>query len=321
MDKIDIKLFHTPILNCIENIQTSVVSWKGYHHELLFSESWGFAFDSKCTDEKILLGKRIDRNERSMLELFKEHYGMEINFHSEKNENMLSSIRAVLETGNPVVIGMDVFWEPWGEFYQEFHHYPNARLVVGIDEKNEVLNYYAIINSKEELQLSFENFGNGCGMYGTFDFSGKKKDLDWKKEVRKSLSRLEGNMDTESAFDSMRHFADVLENELDIVKEIEGYNTHTWVAPIMLNTTWVANGRYKFAEFLKYITEHFQADELLDFSTLLIQAGDTWNTINDILTKLMFVPGNRSLMSKIASRIKEVADFEENIATKMKGII
>lgn len=317
-----IKPVHYDFLNCIEDAVISAIEWAGYRYELLFSEAWSFPFDLKDYNVSQNLGTSLKVNHE-----FDENAGRNLEkYHGIKGvvsdgislEKVIKTIRCELENNRPVMVSMDSFFCPWDWNYGK-HYSVHAFLVTGIGDNGELFccdGFFRTCKTitKEELERGY------LGWYVTFSFAGNEKvDVNWREILENAVHQLK-EANPLNCFDSIRKYADVLENKNDIKKEIQGYEDDLFLVPLIYNLESIAYGRRKFAKLLNYFEEGTGIQTLQVLSNNLIEIASLWANVRAMLLKTAFLDDLDEISlikQKVVKRLRDIADKEESTANQL----
>lgn len=311
--KLEIPIKNEEGYNCVDNILSAVAHWAGIDYELMFSESWGFAYNPQ-QGKNLTLGKCLNSCFENRDKLIEKYHGLKLNFCTPINTNdLLDIIKSELNKKKPVSINMDVFWCAWFKQGYQIYHAPHYVLVEEYDEISEILYCKDGEMACNGAQLSISDLEKGSDTCLTFSFlENSKYDNDWRKIIKNAVDKLYST----NAFDAMRRFSIDFSNNFDIKKEVYGYEAFVGKAPLFKEISTIGACRKKFAKTLQYLSRTHNL-QLYEISEMLQQVGDRWGSIFGMLMKSYYLPDNISLITKIASKINKIADYEEQIANML----
>lgn len=327
MLKLDVKPVYFESANCIEN---SVMTAAGYFrrdYRPMFADSWSFKFDKNCEDN--IIGNRISAPDDTMLNNLSVYCGVGIRENEfDSVEAVLDNIESELKGNRPVIIFIDGYWTPWDSIYKAKHFYYHSCLAVGIDYSAKALicadSYYnhELKDPVRYFNIPLEGFYNGSKKSSaTFCLSNAYDNIDWKKSLSNTAGRLKNVSESESIPRAIRRFADEIEENLCIEKEVEGYEDNLiWQAPIIHNILRVKASRKFFVEYLSYIYQHYNVSELLPIIEDVRSAALKWSRVLELLAKSAFSPEHNINKRKISDNIREIADIEETAMLKIGSI-
>ncbi|MCL6588780.1 MAG: hypothetical protein K6U80_02400 [Firmicutes bacterium] len=314
---LDIKPLHIEGHDCLEDLIASVAAWWNRSHELIFIESWGFYFDQNSGD---IFGKRL-RPVADIEILIKKQKFLE-KFHGIKciynntiaSAGVLNFLRLQIQAGFPIICFIDMFWCPCSHGYKK-RHASHTILVTGIDGAGENLFFIDPLISKKGERISAGEFLEGYESCITFIKKDLKRlHLSWRKIIQDAVR----NLKSSAVFEQMRIFAGELERNVDLTVEID--NSHfIWDAPLMKRIQEVKGGRLKFILALQYLVKNFGAVKLEEACEKLKYVASRWDVVYSILVK-SYLSKNKEVIAQAATKIREIADLEEDIARLLLDI-
>ncbi len=318
--KLDIKPVHYDFLTCLEDIVVSVAQWAGYRYELALSEVWSFNFNPPNSEEYYSLGESLEVFEKDLEADLAKYHGIKV-ILKEANSfaEFIEVLRLELENGRPVLVSMDSFLCPWDWNFQK-RHISHTFLISGLDDSTSLLyccdgfyQTYGII-SKDELKSGFDAW------YGTFSLEGAEEiQVNWGQILGNAIQQLKTDNGSVNAFNSMRRFADVLENTADIQNEIQGFEDNLFEAPFVKKLEKIAYGRRKFAKMMDYFAEETGLEVFAGSAADLERAASQWANVRALLIKEVFSKDG-SFKTRALVKIREIADLEEDIANRITWV-
>lgn len=300
--------------NCMDNILATVARWANRDYELMFCNSWGFAYNP---DQKkdLILGSYIKSCFENRNELLEKYHGIKLNFYKANNtSDLLKRIKTELRKKNLVSINTDVFLCPWFKQGYKIYHYLHYVFIEDYDEVNGILYCKDGTMGSNTGQLTISDLEIGSNTCLTFSFiETEKGNNDWHKIIKSAVDRLYSS----NAFDAMRRFSIDFSGNFNIQNEVSGYEAFIGIAPLFREISTVGACRKKFAKTLQYLAKIHNLEQLQRLSEILNQIGDRWGSIFGMLLKSYHLPNNTSLINKIASKISKMADEEEEFANML----
>jgi len=314
---LQIKPVHYDFLNCIEDNIVSVIQWMKADFEIMFSESWNFNIEIK--DLSLSIGDIINSGVtiKDELTLLEKYRGIRTTINNNKStKDLFESIKYELSINMPTLVLIDEFLLPWSNKFQSIHNQAHCCIVTGIDNDKRIILTDAWYR-KENGAITLNNFYRGVNL-NTYKFE-KQSEVDnslinWQEVLKFNVQRLLGGKN--NVFEGIRFFANILESDLDIKKEIQGYE-QIFQIPIIRKMLTICRNRKQFSIFLEYIYNLGNCCEMLKISECMAIASNMWNIVYAMTKKSMLSKYNKSLYLRIANKIREIADYEENLANNI----
>lgn len=303
---------------CFQGVLVSLAKYFNYEYELMFASSWGFDIcPSNPLEEYCSFGYRLKSCEKvSFLELIQKYHGISV---IKKEVNTVSALEKIvkseLEKGLPVTLAIDSFWCSWTYTYKKYH-YDHVILITAINVKDKFFQCIDPYYSNKTEKIYFNEIEGNFEECNIFELGEPFiKDITWYKVVGEALLLLKYN-DEQSAFNNIRFFADEFEEKLDLKLEIQGYDT-LYAAPLFVQLKRIRAFRLTFSKTLQYLSKKYRIVELQNSASQLKSVADLWSRLSIILIKMTMIPQPDILRKRAAELIREIADFEENIACKL----
>ena len=325
---LDIRLsYERESRNCIEDLVVSVASWLRRKHELMYAESWGFNFHSGDHGGGERLGERIGPAMGERWGLLERHHGIKwVVGKSPPGDGLAALVRGELGAGFPVALSQSE-----GGMQRESSDLGMERaappyfLVVGFDDREEVLFFlryntnYAVDRNWEVERLSAGDLRHWEGSYMRVRLTGRDRweEVDGFEVIENAVGRL-GNLNECGSIVSIRNFADALDQSLDMEAEMEGCANYYWT-PLFYNLMRVSHGRFQFARLLRHLGCQGHITQFHEASELFAALGREWNLVRSLLMKLASRSGDRQLLGRICTRVRELAAGEEELAAALLG--
>ncbi len=308
--QLDIAPFHSDFSNCLEECMITVSNFYQRNYILMYSQSWGFSFD---TNNYLLngTGSCINDDRGRIYDLYHSYHGIKMSFEHKNNpQEVINVIIRHIMADNPIGIFMDTFYYSWDP--NKNQHGKHWFLVTGVDTEKEVFYCTDPYFMQKNAILEFKDFINGyLGVLFIFEITKSELlDYDWKNLVLTSVKKLEGENGRKSIFYSMEDFAVSVENGFCIEKETSSSN-RVIDMPYYVNLQSVNRGRLQYAIFLEYIAAKYSVTELLSISEKLKQVSYKWDVLRGILTKAILTKNEAIIKSKIPPHIREISNIEK----------
>ncbi len=317
---LNLKPVLTKEFSCFDNVLIHVVNWYGKGYIYMFAESLPFSYNKSGNK----IGNNIILDPISKFYLMKEYYGVNSFYHERHmSDKALDTIKAEIDSNNPVMIGFDTYWMPWDPVYLKLHFIYHYCIAIGYDDNN----IYFFDPSKgleESIPLSIEYFLNGVGHYITFSkvegFNSEK--ITWPLVLKGTLKSLKQNQNGHNFQKSLELLAKDIEMNLDIQLEFKGQTTATaWQAAIVQKVWLIKWYRVAFCSILGFICDTWHKGE--DIVSLLNEYKklvSIWGIINSLLYR-GFLENDSSVKDSIVNNIEETMNYEIGTIDKLAKII
>ncbi|MEF2965908.1 hypothetical protein V3851_08710 [Paenibacillus sp. M1] len=312
---------HEDYRSCLEDILASVSAYWKRDHELMFIGSWNFCFRSSCTNTSETLGSRLHEGEENTRRYLDYYHGIVLETHDPISEKELWEIVASELTGNkPVIIYVNDYWCPWSKNYrirEEMH----PCLAVGMGSDDNGLFCLDPYNVSNIQFLSADLCGRLHRKCGTFQLQDRQeKPHNWSEIIYKaSFGMLKKEADFGNRFDDMRAFAQEIGRSLDL--DVEARENGWMLDSLLLDRLkYIMRRRKQFAVVLNYLALNCEEEAvpyLSHHSRQMLEAAQQWEIILQLLLKMFYTKSWETGRLKIADKLRELADFEEQIALAM----
>ncbi|MEK3875930.1 BtrH N-terminal domain-containing protein [Paenibacillus sp. FSL M7-0420] len=323
---LDIKPLWYENSDCFESIIASVADWKGYNYEMIFTQSWGFGIDEENPDYPGLLGWRIHSGKGRIAPVLREFHRIEFVMQRAVNfGELMNIILNELNKGLPIAIEVDIYNCPWQNDYQKIHN-SHFVLVVGMDNATCSLICVDTMPPKNNVSLPVDFLQDKLVMCGIFNYlPAESSPLDARPVLREVTAKVLGHkgyynnfgdeFGPKNNFETMRLFAMFVRENMNLRDEVYGYDqSNLNMAPIIWRLKNIGWNRKLFTKSLEYMS---RITPQLDFSGSIEQlnhAALLWDWVSNLLWKSA-LSGNLSNNNvKIADKIMQAADLEEEIA-------
>ncbi|MEC0168785.1 BtrH N-terminal domain-containing protein [Paenibacillus graminis] len=320
MNVLDIIPIHRDWRNCTEDTIVSVASWLQRNHELMYAESWGFAFDIRQWSSTGKLSTSLSPDSGNMFPLLAQYHGIDIRIVENLSfQDTAGVIARELAESRPVIVELDTYECPWDSGYHSYH-YPHTNLIVGYDEANRMYSLIDCFYQKQSIKLSSEScfsYDSNRNRVAVFQCSTLPEPVaDWRTIIRHAARRIRGPEQTDHSFHQMRSLAAILEQSPDLNEEFKQHK-HIWMAPLLSVLNAISNGRRQFAAVLQYLNTRQQEQDFHETVDELYYAASQWSILLSMVTKSYYSPRDRSLLPRAADKLRMIADKEEHIAGQL----
>lgn len=318
MDKISIKPIQEIDCDCSEHSIITILSWLGYDYRMIFSKHWNFIFTPESSKNNIV-GDQIFNKNIDLEDYVADLFGISFKKIICKKNEAISIIKEELNKSMPLIAGIDPFWYPLDNNYQ-VRHSNHIIIITGIDiEKQELLCIDPYL-TKEEVTYSIENFEKSMYFLARVDKEHRVKEVNNSKFISDSIRSIV-NENEVNFFDSMRGFADYIETDMDIEAEIPDIHNMDY-APIIQTLNRVALSRTIFSKYLAYVADNsIQSGSIEALAADVQKAREKWRVVRTYIAKARVVDEHQLFLKKVSKKVREIADFEENILEELKNIL
>lgn len=320
---LNIKPIHDDSCDCTEDLIISIAHWLNMDYEIIFADSWGFEFKPAENSQKVI-GEMIKPG-KNLWGLTEDSLGIKlINVKVNDFNDLLHELNIELSNGRPVIITIDSYWNPSDFNYQKNHFYYHTILAIGYDSINDNIIYIDPFTAPDSiLNLPINNLKEGLGpSLKKLKFVNKTiKKFDWSGILNDLILKLEGRKSCETPFNvSMKSFADYIKKYFDFSIESAGYN-HPPHWPICMAIERIYKGRKQFLIFLKYCFEKYNLPGFIHLFEGLEKVSLEWSMIRMLLIKGTMVENANALIKRIATKVNELAIFEEDLYFDLKKLL
>jgi hypothetical protein len=301
-------------MDCVLDNIISVVSWLERDYEFMFSRSWAFELETSGKNSKIGEMIKSGISLLDQLTLLENYHGIKIirNIYNTV-QDLLNSIRCELLKQLPTLVFLDEYWLPWSNKFQTTHYPGHGCLVTGIINNEKIIitdPWY----KKQNVCLTLRDFKQSARIESvTFIIKDKinNESLKWKELL---IGRCKELVDqTNNTFQKLRTFADIIENNLDIVNETKDCE-HIYQIQLVSRTLVISRNRKQYSMFLHYLWEQYKAYELANIHKSMDYISYQWDIVCAMIKKAMFLSSIAEIKDRIANRVRGIANLEEKLA-------
>lgn len=315
---VPIRIIHNPSYDCYDNLIIALSKYWNKNYEMMSLNSWGFLYDSTITSN--ILGNKIKENSCTNYNLLESFHGIKSISNSQKNPyKIIEDIKTEITCNRPVAIYVNTFWSPW--YSSDYQKINGDHYCLAID--TDPFNNIKIVDSQfanDGALLPFNDYINGYGDYTTFEQVPIKNDLNnWPFFIWDSIKQL-SPIDSKSIFEQMRDLSSEILKSLDLNIEVIGYENDPFTAPIFQNIFYIGRRRKQFSISLSYIGKNCNVYDLNIISNRMYEIGNKWSATFGLLCKSYYLGKNFNIINKLCTRIKELADEEEQVFEMLRSI-
>ena len=313
---IDIPLQNLGDMPCYDQNIVCYAMAEKRRYEMIFAGAWGFEFREEEETDK--LGEKIKSRTILNMNYLKRYHGIDV-YRSEvtKEDDFIGLLEEEIEKGNPVMVFVTPYYFPWNEHYRKFdNHLYHALMVVGVDREKSCVYCLDNMYKHKNAELSFEDFllGNN-GKYWIFSCVPEyEKKVDVEEMIQYCLRKLRRNTDELKDIQDIRRFADAMEKNFNLKREIDNKHGGIWIEPIIFNIGGILADRLDYSRLLTYVLEQKEDENLLLVKEQMDKMALAWNQIRGMLIKGYYLENPTQLVKRVIKRIRHVADLEEETA-------
>ena len=309
--QLNIKPIHFDGADCFLDSILSLTIYYNREYELTYSDLWDFKWLPEDPMLPGYIGYRII--DEAIFDRCKFNKYCCIDY-SLSYINSFDEFRLILQgeiiKNLPIIIHINTFWCPW---HYEYKIKRNSHfcMVVGLDQ----FNLYCIdpiLNTKIN-QLSNEDFIKGMDYYYKFDVWEPVNNFNYGNILYESVNKIINN----NHFDNIHRFADRFEKQFDYSLEYKDFTINALNVPMHINLGVISGMRKMYSTFLKHISKQIRKNNLCDFVLQMDSISSKWNSVKGILVKSCFKEFTDECKVKIVSLIREIAEMEERLATRL----
>lgn len=276
--RIKLPMEKTEPMFCAESAAASIAKWMNHHYELMFVDMLGFDFDYEAALKDGVMGKNltIGFTVRQILDNLEKYHGIKVKATFVNSENVISFLKECIDRNMPIGMSYSEEYCDWTNGTEESY-----LLLYGYEEEH-FLCYDMHTYEKIEWALSFKNM---------VDFVQSMKEARCEtyyleREERKDVSvdtiieRInECRYCTDEMLEKRLQMADYIEHQIDIQREVKGYEDIVFNAPLFLNITHILRGRKLLASSFEYIYNITRDRSALECSFVFNKFGNRWKKI------------------------------------------
>ena len=312
--KLNIELIDNLEHNCLKGLIASIAEWKKKDYTLVYAESWDFVMNYEIKGINPQSFVHLGIPDTLKYDLLKSSTGISLNqIFNKSKEEFITTVKSELAQQRPIIIMLDYFWCPWNKDVSNITRNPHhASVVVGFDE----LGFNCLDYSPrcDKCTLPYENIVY-IDEYITINIDKPTYDYNYGDIIKRSINVLESH----DIFKAMRRFGNFIEESFDPVKYLEDVENNAWM-PNIWQLTLIAEGRCLYSKTLRTISGKNKIGSLLSIAERLDSTKPMWTIVISLLTKI-YLNKDLSLRKKLAKKIYEIADFEEDIYCSLTSII
>lgn len=323
--------------DCADIVAASLLVWQGYQYEIMFINSWGFAFQPARSGR---ISDGLDERSGGILQPLELYLGIKTGIQKMAPDEAWDFVIAELRKERPVVLNVDLFDCPWHEHYQK-NHRSHSVIILGNDERNgtlDCLDKYTLQAFNGPYKMTYQDFAGACQSLTIFSYIKPVVAIDWRVMVGEAVWCMKAKVDydwyfglkkaqpnsgltwnfnsaqvncgTINCFEEIRRFAGEvkrsgLPGELDVKQN-----------PLIIRLMTLANGRRKFAYSLRYLGQKQNVEPLVDLARLMEHCSWQWNhAIKHLYNFLKTSDINEK--NQFCEEVRSLAVFEEMLAEKL----
>lgn len=311
------KPIHTATYNCLEDVLECIATGFKREHILIYADAWDFNYYLKSAESKKIIGNRIEAGEYNAWNSLAKYHGIKAKCHfTSQKDKQIKVLKEELRKENPIVLWLDGYYVPWTNVFEKLHM-KHFVIAVGMDEEKKKIYVIDPYWNKKVNQLAYEHFDLSKAKCISFSVL-EQPEILWKKVISSRVDTILGREYT--AFDAMRAFAKDTQSLLKIEKEIEGFEELRYNCPLFMQLAEVFYRRLNYSKMLIFLGENNLISELLNLGMEMKQIGESWKELRELLVKIMEGKEAKDQIKIFAEGIIQLADYEEEIARKLRTI-
>lgn len=304
-------------INCFNDCIHTLTSLLGRNHEMIYSEKWGFEYNSGASLKASSFGSRIGMGATDdEVDQFMKYHGIQLTRHVFEDKNsIIDLLENELSLNHPIIIGVDCYFIPWDPGYRIHHSDGHSFIVTGLDRKQAIVFASDGFFLKKD-KISIANILDGFRFCYTYSVTGCEMELDWRASVKDFINKVKPPHQDQSIFQAMRLIAsdweDIFSTEYgrDNFKSVIGDEFAGRLIEIAIN-------RERFGLTIKLLAEKYHEDELLPIAEEFKMAADFWHSLRGMVIKASLASDIDRLALKPPIKFRQIADFEEKVADKL----
>ena len=300
--------------NCIDAMMATIATHYGRDYQMMFLGSWGFFYNLSAENFSLRIRFGVDRYSRETLA---QYHGVVSQWNIVKGvPGLVERARRHLDAGNPMGLYMNAYYCPWSSAYRRFsiNHYG---IIVGMDERRKeffCVDPYSF--SQEVYTLPFDSLRKGFQEVIEFHTVPQPPLLPLKTLLLQNGFCQGGKERFDRQCGDIRRLADDLPGDLDLAREIAGFQEDLKNSLIFRQVSNVSKHRAKTAVGFRYMADKYGQPELETFAGALDKAAGEWNRVNTLLYKLHFTKKDE-IKQRISRLIYGIADLEAQTADEL----
>ncbi|KAA8746145.1 hypothetical protein [Paenibacillus sp. UASWS1643] len=319
-----IKSFSSSVLvtSCIDDHITTVAAWVGKETRAMYADAWRFEYQENPQE---LLMNRVSYPKLN-LELLEQYHGLKVSFterdftgttlnSNHDEEDYLNLLEKELDSGIPVLVGIDVFYCPWSETYLKSHA-RHSSLAVGLDrlrhEINLVDSYYGITSTAFELDV----FLAASPYYACFSSDQSSRlTPEWRTLLSTSLFNTDNGLTPQDVLQDLRTFALAY-----LQKGIETADPEAYMIPFMHQFMKFPLARMRYSSFLLYMYEISGEQRLHVLSFQFSELAKRWEAMMHQVMKCFFSGNSITQREKINQKMLGIIAKEEELFRGLENL-
>ena len=314
---LNIKPIHHGGLDCFEDFLIAIASYYNREYPLAFSDAFGFEYLPADPKFPSIFGNRINSGSADIIKLIKKYTKICIKkkVAGKTAEKALEIMKEQLLKNLPVALEIETFWCPWSEDYQRLHS-KHFCLAIGIDQDNGIECIDPVL-TKNICILPFSEFKNGLTAYITFKIGRPPRNINHVRILQKSVKKVINS----NIFNNIKVFNSDFRSFIDFHEEFIDFENGPWSVFIIRSLSFIAGGRFLFAQFIKYIAPKIENADLSEFSSGLEQSRSKWDMVRSILTKSYYTGYTDITKNEVFNLVEQIADSEKNMFYHLNAVL
>jgi amino acid adenylation domain-containing protein/FkbM family methyltransferase len=305
--------------NCLDDVIASIAKWLGRNHELMYNDAWNFTFFPEVSGQSDDISARLQVKDRLDKEALERFHGLKSIEHVHDSPlEALSLIQQTLEAGAPVVLGINSYWVPWDDGYQQRER-RHSCIVVGMNPHTQDLYCTDPYFKQKGTLLPRADFLKGYLFCETFSIVADECN-DLLTIVDTILERLRHEISGNRPFIQMRDLANALLTSFQALQKADT-SIDSLEVPLFVQLTNVADSRTKSSQMFTYLGNTYDT-RFLAYAERLQKVSSQWRIASAMFMKMHLTSRwTEAALQKIALRILTISVEEQALAYELLAFL
>ena len=298
---IDLECVSDDSYNCYQNAIFTIASFYKFGYQMMPIGRWSFLYKSGMGES---IGSRIDPTFCREVEVHKPFHGVEISI-TPKNKNIdENTLIQLLRDNIPILIQSDAFACKWTKAFGKSHmtHYFIIYGFLGKSNKFICMDPYL---KERYIEYNYKDL-----LRDMIDYSVITEIINKPVDVNAIVTAFLDDVEfyyEEKTHNMISLFANDINYNMDIEKEVHGYNDYCFI-PLLDNISIITLNRKGYLKMLNYADDALDIDfkDVIEKTKLCIAE---WEKVKVLLMKTFYTK-KPSLLDKVASRVNVANELE-----------
>lgn len=302
--------------DCFEGILGCIAIYLHRHYEWMYLNEWRFQFSPPPAGTKYRLGVALDLH-RNKVEPLANFHGIRYRQYACKSfERIRDILEKKLSERMPITVRADAYYCHWDKSFERYHNPNHIFFLNGLHIETGCFICSDPFYQVWDQLISPDQFMKMyAGQYGEFEIT---EDVCFSINGVETFRGMLNFLFDEKTFEAIRRLANEV-RAADFSNEAQP-ETDVWFSPIYRRMMEIANSRRRLTCFVTFISEQYAQPELLHTIPLLESIGEMWLQIRDLTLKLLLT-NNKIFQERLAKKIGDIAETEENAAVTLLTIL